>query len=248
MLRLSKDKRTLKENLLLASSTAFVAGITNVAGLIAFLAFTANITGHFANLAKHVVEQNLRQILIFFVWLLLFFGGAFISNLIVRAASRRSNYGNNSIPIILEIIILLLVAFYGHLFYDGTMLEREIITGAIIFSMGLQNGLVSNISGGLVKTSHLTGLFTDLGADAAELIHNDVRKNVLVKSRIYVRITILAFYFFGGLAGAYFFDKYNFVVFYFIPVILLTILYYDLSAIALHKLARLFSINRKPSN
>ena len=68
MLRRSKDKRTLKENLMLASSTAFTAGITNVAGMLAFLSFTANITGHFANLAKHIVEQNYREIIVFLLW------------------------------------------------------------------------------------------------------------------------------------------------------------------------------------
>ena len=36
MLKAIKDERTLKENLMLASSTAFVAGVTNVAGMLAF--------------------------------------------------------------------------------------------------------------------------------------------------------------------------------------------------------------------
>ena len=73
MLKAVKEQRTLKENLMLASSTAFVAGVTNVAGMLAFLAFTSNITGHVANLAKHIIEQNYRQMIIFLVWLLMFF-------------------------------------------------------------------------------------------------------------------------------------------------------------------------------
>ncbi|MFD0792564.1 hypothetical protein ACFQZX_02985 [Mucilaginibacter litoreus] len=52
MLRQPKDKRTLKRNWMLASSTAFVAGVTDVCGLLALLAFTSNITWHVANLAK----------------------------------------------------------------------------------------------------------------------------------------------------------------------------------------------------
>jgi len=240
LLRNTKEERTLKENLLLASSTAFVSGVTNVAGVVAFLAFTTNMTGHFANLARNVIERNLSQVIIFLVWLFLFFAGAFTSNFLVRWQSHKSAYRANAAPIILEIIILLFVAYYGTNHYDGTLAEKQIITGALILSMGLQNGLVSNISGGIIKTSHLTGVFTDLGADFAELFYPNAQKSPLLKNRMYIRLTILGFYFAGALAGGYFFDKYDFMMFYFIPVILFTILYYDLSPLALHKIARLF--------
>jgi len=244
MLRQTKDNRTLKENLMLASSTAFVSGVTNVAGVIAFLAFTSNITGHVANLAKHVVEQNFREIIVFFVWLLLFFAGAFISNFIIRSMQDRSRYRAHALPMILEIIILFIVAIYGYHFYDETLLEREAIIGAILLSMGLQNSLVSNISGGLIKTSHLTGLFTDLGADVAELLHPKSESTQAVKNKVVIRLTILTFYFIGGIAGGYFFDLYDFRIFFAIPFILLTILYYDLSPLALHKISRLFQTTK----
>lgn len=244
MLRQAKENRTLKENLLLASSTAFVSGVTNVAGVIAFLAFTSNITGHVANLAKHVVEQNLREILVFFVWLLLFFAGAFISNFIVRSMEDKSKYRAHSIPIIIEIIVLFGVAIYGYHFYDETRLEREMVIGAILFSMGLQNSLVSNISGGLIKTSHLTGLFTDLGADVAEVTHPKTTNTHAAKNRVVIRLTILTFYFIGGVAGGFFFDLYDFRIFFCIPLILLTILYYDLSPLALHRVMRIFQTGK----
>ncbi len=145
MLRQSKEDRTLKENLMLASSTAFVAGIVNVTGQLAFLAFTTNITGHFANLARHIIEQNYREIIVFTAWLLLFFTGAFISSFIVRSYKHSSYYKAHALPIIIEIVVLLFVAIYGHNFYKETPLEREVVIGAIIFSMGLQNSLVSTV-------------------------------------------------------------------------------------------------------
>lgn len=241
MLRQSKENRTLKENLMLASSTATAAGITNVAGMVAFLAFTTNITGHVANLAKHIVEQNFGEVVVFVIWLSAFFLGAFISSFIVRSYNHTSYYRAHSIPVILEILVLLFVAIYGQNFYIETRLEREIVIGAILFAMGLQNSLVSTISGGLVKSSHLTGLFTDLGGDIAEWVHPKARKSGLVKNRIYIRISILAFYLFGAVLGGYLFDLFNFAVFYLVPVLLLIVLYYDISPLALHKLAKLFS-------
>lgn len=248
MLKRTKENRTLKENLMLASSTAFVSGMTNVSGVIAFLVFTANVTGHFSNFAENIVEKNLQQSLVFLLWLFLFFAGSFTSNFLVRWQSHKSNYKANALPIIIEITIFLFVAFYGQHYYDETLREKQVITGAIILSMGLQNGLVSNISGGLIKTSHLTGLFTDLGADVAEWLYPNTPKTTALKNRLYIRFTILGFYFFGALVGGYFFDKYEFTIFYFIPMILFTILYYDLSPIALHKLSRLFSTNGKKAD
>jgi uncharacterized membrane protein YoaK (UPF0700 family) len=239
MLRQPKEKRTLKHNLMLASSSAFVAGITDVVGLLAFLAFTSNITGHVANLAKNILHQNYDSILLFAVWLLMFMAGAFVSNFIVQSLKHKSSYKAHSAPIIIEIIILLFVAIYGHNFYKETQLEREIVIGALLFAMGLQNGLVSNISGGLIKSTHLTGLFTDLGSELADWLHPRTRKSNEVKNKIYVRVTILTFFIFGGLVGGYFFNLYEFKVFYFVPVILLTILYYDLLPVFLHKVFQL---------
>lgn len=228
MLTQVKDNRTLKANLMLASSTAMVAGIINVAGVIAFLAFTTNVTGHVALLARKVSAQDVEEVVTVFAWLLMFFMGAFVSHFLVRTFERRSLYLAHGIPIFLEMIILLFVAVYGNHFFDGTDLEREVIIGAMMFAMGLQNSLVSTISGGLIKSSHLTGLFTDVGADVAEWLHPRTEKTEAVKNRLYVRFTVLGFYFIGALVGGYFFELFNFRVFYFLPVILITILFYDI--------------------
>jgi uncharacterized membrane protein YoaK (UPF0700 family) len=235
MLRQPKEKRTLKHNLMLASSSAFVAGITDVAGLLAFLAFTSNVTGHVANLAKNILQQNFNSIISFAVWLLMFMIGAFVSNFIVQSLKQKSYYRAHSAPIILEILVLLFVAIYGHNFYKETQLERQVVIGSLLFAMGLQNGLVSNISGGLIKSTHLTGLFTDLGVELADWMHPLTGKSEEVKNKIYVRVTILTFFIFGGLVGGYFFNLYQFKVFYFVPVVLLTILYYDLLPVFFHK-------------
>ena len=245
MLRLPKDERTLKENLMLASSTSFVSGAVNVAGAIAFFAFTSNITGHVANMAKNMVQQNFRELLVIFLWLLAFFTGAFISSFIIRSLSNRSHYYAHAMPVALEILVLLFVALYGNNFYNETNIEREIVIGAVIFAMGLQNSMVSTLSGGLIKSSHLTGLFTDLGGDIAEWLHPASEQKTATRNKIFIRLTILSFYFLGGIAGAYFFNKYNFVIFYFVPLILLTILYYDLAPFAMHRLIRIFTLPDK---
>ncbi|GGH16131.1 YoaK family protein [Mucilaginibacter phyllosphaerae] len=235
MLRQIKDKRTLKQNLMLASSTAFVAGIIDVCSLLAFLAFTSNVTGHVASFAKNIVERDFDSIIIFGIWMLMFMLGAFVSNFIMKSVMHISSYKAHSIPIVIEIFILFFVAVYGNNFYRETQQERQIVIGALLFAMGLQNSVASNVSGGLVKSTHLTGLFTDLGSELADWMHPKTEESQEVKNKIVVRLTILGFFIFGGLLGGYFFNLYEFKVFYVVPVILLTILFYDLLPIFYHK-------------
>lgn len=235
MLRQHKDKRTLKQNLLLASSTAFVAGIIDVCSLLAFLAFTSNITGHVANFAKNILSKNFDSIITFGVWLFMFMLGAFIANFIMKSVRPISYYKAHSIPILIEMVVLIFVAIYGNNFYRETQQERQIVIGALLFAMGLQNSLASNVSGGLVKSTHLTGLFTDLGSELADWLHPKTPDKQEVKHNIYVRFTILFFFIFGGILGGYFFNMYEFKVFYFVPIILLSILLYDLLPIIFHR-------------
>ncbi len=239
MLRKAKGERTLKDNLLLASSTAFVAGMTNVAGVIAFLSFTSNITGHVAMLAQKIVNKEHRDVIVYALWLLLFLLGAFTANFITKTYSNKGIYRAHAVPVFLEIIILFVVAVYGHNYYTETQLEREIIIGAMLFSMGLQNGLVSTISGGLVKTTHLTGLFTDLGGELSEYLHTKKGETEPVKQRLMIRFTILSFYLAGGIIGGFMFEAFDFRIFYFIPLILLTILYYDVSEVIFHRIIKI---------
>ena len=224
MLRYAKHERSLKQNLGLASSTAFVAGIINVAGLVSFFAFTSSISGHMANLAKNLVTQNFYEITIFAFWMMLFFLGAFISSFTVKSFAKRNQYKAHAFPVILEILILLSVAIYGHNFYKETKIEREIVIGLTIFAMGLQTGLVSIVSGGLIKSTSLASLFTDLGSEFAEYYYLGTNKDREIRNRIFVRLTVLSFYFIGGLTGGFLFNKYEFGVFYFVPVILLLVL------------------------
>ncbi|MES2265547.1 MAG: YoaK family protein [Bacteroidota bacterium] len=239
MLRQPQEKRTLNQNLMLASSSAFVAGITDVVGLLAFLAFTSNVTGHVANLAKNILQQDFSDVTIFAIWLMMFMVGSFTSKFIVQSLKHKSAYKAHATPIILEIAVLLFVAIYGNKFYNENDTERKVVIGALLFAMGLQNGLVSNISGGLIKSTYLTGLFTDLGSELAEWLHPRTEDSQTVKNKIYVRLTVLVFFITGGLAGGYFFNIYEFKVFYFVPVILLTILYYDLLPVFFHKVYQL---------
>src|SRR6202012_3968139 len=117
--------------------------------------------------------------------------GAFISSLIVSLMGRNQRF-SYVIPILIEISILLGVGGFGYR-YNHTLIAKELFAGSLLFAMGLQNALVSIVSGSVVRTTHLTGTFTDLGIELAQLVQNSRQDNTMLKSRIRLRIVIIGF-------------------------------------------------------
>ncbi|SMO92183.1 YoaK family protein [Flavobacterium nitrogenifigens] len=77
-----------------------------------------------------------------------------------------------------------------------------------LFAMGLQNSLVTRISNAVVRTTHLTGLFTDLGIELSQLFfYRDAQSRRRLFSSIRLRFTIIGFFFLGGIAGGLLYSK-----------------------------------------
>ncbi len=74
--------------------------------------------------------------------------------------------------------------------------------------MGLQNSLVTKISNAIVRTTHLTGLFTDLGIELSQLFFPESHPNRdEIKSTIKLRIYIICFFFLGGIIGGFLYTR-----------------------------------------
>jgi uncharacterized membrane protein YoaK (UPF0700 family) len=237
MLQQSKEHRTLKNNLLLAASTALAAGMTNVAGMMACYSFTSNVTGHSAAFAQHLVKGNWFDVLIALTWLFMFFTGAFTSNFIIQSVKNKSAYLAHSIPLIIEIIIIATIGVYG-IFNNETEMQTEAIAAALLFAMGLQNSTVSTISGGSIKTSHLTGLFTDLGGEVSEWLHPKTEKTDALRNKLRLRFSILLPYLIGAFLGGFFYINFNFHAFFIIAIVLFFIVFYDLIKLFRNKIVR----------
>ena len=238
MLRKSGSQRKEEENLMLGGSTAFVAGMVNVVSVIAFFAFSSNVTGHWTILTEELIKGHWYQVFVVFGWLFLFFFGAFLSNFLVNYIKKYSTLLAHSIPISLELVILVIIGYYGHNHYVESLEETVILVAGLIFSMGLQNGLVATISNGLVKTTHLTGLTTDLGIGISMYTKSENRKDKKLLERLRLHIAILVFYFAGGFFGGLIFGYIGFQVYYIIASVLGLVLYMDLRIILKYKLLR----------
>ena len=225
MFRHQGKTRTLSHNKKIASLLSFVAGVVNVAGFISVQRLTTNVTGHFAYFVDEVFKLNFAESFIYFYYILFFFLGSFVSSLFVEIISRRNEQFIFVIPAILESFILFFVGFFGQEFVKSS---PNFIAFTLLFAMGLQNSLVTRISNAIVRTTHLTGLFTDLGIELSQLFfYKEVDQQERLMSTIKLRLRIIAFFFLGGLVGGTFYAYLNLYVL-FIPASFLIIgLFYD---------------------
>ena len=149
----------------------------------------------------------------------------FISSLILSFTGPNQRY-SYSIAIFIEIVILLFSALYGQR-YDGSLISKEFFAGSLLFAMGLQNALVSLISGSVVRTTHLTGTFTDLGIELAHLLNKKTQDHQALIAKIKLRLVIIFFFMTGAVVGAYFFHHVGFKSFFAPIMILIYTLLYD---------------------
>ena len=205
MFRHQGKTRTAKHNLQVASVLSFVAGIVNVAGFLAVQKLTTNVTGHFAFFVDAVFQYQFWNGFVYFLYIFFFFLGAFVSSFLVEAVARKNENTTYIVTIVIEIVLLLFIAIVGKILIEN---YANVIAYTLLFSMGLQNSLVTKISNSIVRTTHLTGLFTDLGIELAQLFFYkqfDLRQKLF--SSIRLRLTIISFFFVGGIIGGLFYAE-----------------------------------------
>lgn len=199
MFRHKGKSRGLKHNLGIASLLSFVAGIVNVVGFLAVQKLTTNVTGHFALMVEEALKVNFSQSLFYFLYIFFFFLGAFFSNSIIEITNKLNDKYIYTIPVIAEFLILTIISLLD---YNFIITHSNLIACCLLFAMGLQNSLVTIISNSLVRTTHLTGLFTDLGIEISQLFFfKDKAHQKKLISSIKLRITIISTFFTGGIVA-----------------------------------------------
>jgi len=221
------DTRTLRHNLRIASLLSFIAGIVNVAGFLAVQRLTTNVTGHFAFFVDEIFKLHFWQGLIYFLYIFFFFLGSFVSNLIVEVISKYNDRLIYIIPTLIESFILFALAVFGHSLISE---NPDLLAFSLLFAMGLQNSLVTTISNATVRTTHLTGLFTDLGIELSQLFfYKQKEQKDKLYSSIKLRLTIIVFFFLGGILGGIFYSTLQlYVLAIAASILIIGILYDDL--------------------
>ena len=156
----------------LAISLAWVAGYVNVVALITCGTMVSHLTGHGTMLGREVVDGSWWPAALTTALFAAFFGGAFASGFAIELARQRGWSSIYVLPAALELLLLAVFAL-GVRLHDPAQLEHGArlwwMTVVATVAMGVQNATITRISSGVVRTTHLTGIVTDLGHESAQL-------------------------------------------------------------------------------
>ncbi|HXJ97393.1 MAG TPA: YoaK family protein [Gelidibacter sp.] len=204
MFRHQGKSRTLKHNLHIATILSFIAGIVNVTGFLAFFESTTHVTGHFALFIRDVADFQIWKGTIYFLYIFSFLFGSFTSSFLIEMFKETKRLNIYVLPTLIESVILIGLAVWSNF---EQLQNPKLMVCSLLFAMGLQNSFVTKISNAVVRTTHLTGLFTDLGIEISQLLfpksHPNTKK---IWSTIKLRLYIINFFFLGGLVGGFFFS------------------------------------------
>jgi uncharacterized membrane protein YoaK (UPF0700 family) len=143
--------------------------------------------------------------------------GAAVTAVLINWARRRRLQGEYALPLMLEAVLLLA---FGLLGANLELLVDVFVPSTVLllcFIMGLQNAIVTKISQAEIRTTHMTGVITDLGIELGRLFYwnraPEANAQHFVKAnrdKLAIHATILGLFFVGGIVGALAFKRMGF--------------------------------------
>ena len=167
MFRDAGSPRSDRENRVLAGYLAFVGGFVNSAGFVLIGTFTSHVTGLVGRAANDLAFGRIGASGAAASMVLAFCAGAFVASVIVE--SRWLGHASRAYAAVLATEGLLLVVFtaLSLLTTEAHPRVQDAEAALLCAAMGVQNSLVTRLSGAVVRTTHLTGVVTDLGIEGA---------------------------------------------------------------------------------
>ncbi|MGY6769123.1 YoaK family protein [Komagataeibacter sp. NFXK3] len=192
--------RSIRIDLRLGCTLAAVAGGVNATGFLAVGAYAANMTGNLSAMATGLVQGGRMAVLCGLGLVAAFIAGAVVATLRLRAGCRRGVACMHARIIMLEGMALVALGLVAPCLPRGP--GAGVLGYGLGFLMGMQNATVTHISGARVRTTHMTGMLTDLGLELAQWMENRLAPSPDVAARLRLHGAIIAAFVLGGAAGA----------------------------------------------
>lgn len=211
-----KDTLLLPKNRFIWALLAFQGGYINIGGLLTIHLFVSHITGFSAHFSLAFKEYNFFKSFYFLLVPFFFLMGSFVSALFTDLRKNK-----NLQPVYLYImlmlsLIFLAVSLFGKMGFFGVFGEpfenfRDfVLLSLLAFSCGSQNAIFTHYSKSIIRTTHLTGITTDLGIGLSKyFFSSDFNEGKLNR----IRIELILSFILGSLIGSYTFPSYQFLAF-----------------------------------
>lgn len=168
------------------------AGMVNVVGLLTLLHQSiSHMTGNVSLMAIAILQGNLSHFLYLFLVVVCYVIGSFYSGFILGNShfSLGRRYG---IPLSLVAFFIVLCWLFIPYFPIYGLLWASV-------AMGVQNAMISHYKGTIIRTTHLSGVLTDLGL----ALGYKLRGLPVDRKRVLLHFFIFIGFIFGGIVAAF---------------------------------------------
>lgn len=186
----------------LAYSLAFIAGSINSAGFYSLGFFSGNMTGNVSAGADEIALGDMLSGAVYLLLPIAFIFGATLATIVVEMGLRRGVAKIFALSILCEALMLLMLGIVDMVDHNRGI---ALIVGLSAL-MGFQNAVVTRISNWRVRTTHVSGMSTDIGIGIGTLVTMLLHREVSVSRFVHVErlklhgVTVLAFCL-GGILG-----------------------------------------------
>ena len=175
---------------------ACVGGMVNVIGYLGFEhQAVSHLTGTTSLLGAALAHGDWQAVLHLWGVLIAFCMGAMFSGMIIQDSTLRLGRRYGAVLALESLLLFVAVPLFW----------RQQILGALLAAMacGLQNAMATTYSGAVVRTTHLSGMFTDLGIGLGHLL----RGMPLPMRRLTLSGFIISGFLAGGVIGAWLYAR-----------------------------------------
>jgi len=206
---LSESRRTRRANIHLGVSLAFVAGAINAGGFLAVLQYTSHMTGIVSSMADNLILSNMAAVATGLASLTCFVAGSAYSTILINWGRHHRMRSEYAYPLLWEALLLLCFGLMGNVLETHQALAVPLTVLLLCFIMGLQNAIITKVSKSEIRTTHMTGIVTDIGIELGKLVYiNSREESARYKPvrpnwrRLGLLASLLLSFFVGGAAGA----------------------------------------------
>jgi uncharacterized membrane protein YoaK (UPF0700 family) len=210
---LAAHRRSSGSDTVLATILAAIAGCANAGGFIAFGQYASHMTGYLSQLADSPALQNLHLAGQSIMAISLFIAGAASCAFMVNWARQRRPHHQYALPIAFQGVLFLVFAGLGGLGQRGAAANMAAL-GLLFFIMGLQNATITKISEARIRTTHATGMITDVGIEVGRAVFGHVTQHATIgadKVKLRILLQLLCSFLLGGIVGAFGYGAFGFL-------------------------------------
>jgi uncharacterized membrane protein YoaK (UPF0700 family) len=216
--RLTGKERSQAANRQLAHFLAFIAGATNAGGYVAVKQYTSHMSGMISAMADNVAVGEMGLVAAGLSAMLAFLAGAACTALLVNWGRRREMQSEYALPLMVEAGLLVSFGLMGSRFEQHRWLLVSATVALLCFTMGLQNAIITKISQAEIRTTHVTGMVTDIGIELGKAMYwnrGTYPGREMVRAdgdKLWLLTSLVGLFFIGGVLGAIGFKHVGFVV------------------------------------